>query len=152
MREACERNVMKRKHVARICGTCIGIALVAFFVFILSHHPKPYRPYQHLESEEIKRIRVMSGDIEMHSMSVSEIEEFVAMLVGVTHNGYAFGYKIGVGINLTYVFVLEYVDGRSESIGAEATGPEQPGYLFIDKRPYHADAETSYLISEKWSE
>ena len=55
-------------------------------------------------------------------MTEVEIEEFVDILLRITHNEYAREFEIPMGGNLSNGFVLEFYDGRTISVGGMEIG------------------------------
>lgn len=67
------------------------------------------RPYEHLNGAEVKDIKVRTPEGD-YGMTSSEMEEFIAILNGVSHYGRARYY--GSSMDADAMFVLEYTDGR----------------------------------------
>jgi len=136
-------NNMYQKRYNRIrwfCGLAVLISLCVLLVFADRH--VTIQPFKDLKREEIKRIQVVDGRYGvLHDMTEVEIEEFVDILLRITHNEYAREFEIPMGGNLSNGFVLEFYDGRTISVGGMEIGHDGC-YIVIDMRPYHDWDET----------
>ena len=92
------------KRIRWFCGLAVLISLCVLLIFANRH--VTIQPFKDLKREEIKRIQVVDGRYGvLHDMTEVEIEEFVDILLRITHNEYAREFEIPMGGNLSNGFV-----------------------------------------------
>lgn len=141
----------KRHTRIHICFKMVVLALICILVVFL-HRIEIHHPFEQLKSEDIKGVQVVNGNRVIHSMSEEEIEQFVDVLICVTHNEAAHDYEIVMGEGPNERFVLEFCDGRIVSVSGARNWPAKY-YVFIDMEPYHDwVGEDGRLLIDMFSE